>query len=152
MFSPPSKQSPVYAVGLTLLTVLAATMLRMLVFQLIGERLPYVTFYPAIIVAGLYVGFWGGILATLLSALLALLSMPPFGTFAGRDPRDAIGTLLFIATGFLIVWVCHRREPRGVWPRPRRIALTRRSRASPTDSWRSTASGATNTSTRRRRT
>jgi K+-sensing histidine kinase KdpD len=64
---------------------------------------PYLSFYPAIILAGWYGGFGPGVLATLLAAVaLAYLWLPPLYSLRIRDVQDASGLLLFVAIGFAI--------------------------------------------------
>jgi len=64
---------------------------------------PYLSFYPAIILAGWYGGFAPGVLATLLAAVaLAYLWLPPLYSLRIQDIQDASGLLLFVAIGFAI--------------------------------------------------
>ncbi len=64
---------------------------------------PYLSFYPAIILAGWYGGFGPGVLAPLLAAVgLTYLWLPPLYSLRIRDVQDASGLLLFVAIGFAI--------------------------------------------------
>jgi two-component system sensor histidine kinase/response regulator len=64
---------------------------------------PYLSFYPAIILAGWYGGFGPGVLASLLAAVaLAYLWLPPLYSLRIQDVQDASGLLLFVAIGFAI--------------------------------------------------
>jgi K+-sensing histidine kinase KdpD len=60
--------------------VLVATVIRWAIGGLVHDRIPFTTYYPAIVVATLLGGFWRGALASILSAVLAWwLFMSPFG-------------------------------------------------------------------------
>jgi PAS domain-containing protein len=94
--------------GLTLAAVGTAAAARALLYHVIGSGLPFLTFFPAIIVASLYGGLGAGLSATALSALASTYWMEPAGSFHVLRPADWIGLGLFIVTGLLIVWVCER--------------------------------------------
>jgi len=64
-------------------------------------RIPWVTFYPAVMAAALYGGFSAGILATTLSALLVLFWSPTDKPFID-DPGDWLGMAVFSVNGTLI--------------------------------------------------
>ena len=61
--------------GAAVLLPVAAAALRLDFLQVMGNRNVYLTFYPAVILAALYGGFWPGLLATALSAGLADYSL-----------------------------------------------------------------------------
>lgn len=54
-----------FAIGLVLL----AASLRIWLLQILGTRVPYATFLPAVMLAAVSGGFYIGIFATLLSSL-----------------------------------------------------------------------------------
>ena len=54
------------------LLVLLSCVIRWLLFSELGRGIPYLTYYPAVILAAIYGGFVGGLISTLLSALLSL--------------------------------------------------------------------------------
>jgi signal transduction histidine kinase/CheY-like chemotaxis protein len=64
-------------------------------------RIPWVTFYPAVMAAALYGGFSTGLLATLLS-ILAVLFWSPTGEPFIDDPGDWLGIAVFSFNGVLI--------------------------------------------------
>ncbi len=75
----------------------------------LGTRVPYVTFYPAVILAALYGGFSAGLVATLLSALLVgVYWIEPVGQFAIRDPSDVVGLAVFVASAVTVSWIAER--------------------------------------------
>ena len=86
---------------IAVLAVALAAAVRSWLLASLGTRAPYLTFYPAVILAALYGGLRGGLLATALSALAAdFFSIEPVGQFAIRDPADwlALGVFLISCT------------------------------------------------------
>ncbi len=90
------RQNPIAAYGIAVAAVALATLLRWLLGAQVVEGVPFITYYPAIIIATLAGGFWPGILATVLSSAAALhLFLPPlFGPDFAQ--REAVSLLLFI--------------------------------------------------------
>jgi len=64
-------------------------------------RIPWVTFYPAVMAAALYGGFSTGLLATFLS-IIAVLFWSPTGEPFIDDPGDWLGIAVFSFNGVLI--------------------------------------------------
>jgi len=89
----------IVAVGLA--GVLGATLLRSP-----ETRAPYVTFFPAVVVAALQTGFAGGVLATVGSGLLALYWGQTTGQPLLRDPTDWLGLVVFLGSGLLVCYIC----------------------------------------------
>ena len=72
------QRNPWIVYGAALGAILIATLIRWAMSGLVHDRIPFTTYYPAIIVATLLGGFWLGILASILSAIIAWwLFMPP---------------------------------------------------------------------------
>jgi PAS domain S-box-containing protein len=90
------RQNPVAAYGITGAAVAAATLLRWAVGGYAMEGTPFITYYPAILIAALFGGFWPGVLATIASAILAWFAfIPPEFTFTLSAP-EAVSLLLFM--------------------------------------------------------
>ena len=69
---------------------------RWAVGEYVGARVPFITFYPAIIIATLIGGLWLGIIATILSSLAAwYLFLPPLYSWT-LEERELDQLLLFI--------------------------------------------------------
>ncbi len=85
-------------------------LLRLIMTQWMGPGLPtYITFYPAIMCAALFGGFWPGIAATLLSALMVdYLVLEPEGMFKYLRPVDLVGQFFFVGMGILMSAVAGR--------------------------------------------
>ena len=90
------RRNPTAAYGIALFAVALATLVRSLVGGQVVEGVPFITYYPAIIVATLAAGFWPGILALALSSATAMyFFMPPlFGP--DFNQREVVSLLLFI--------------------------------------------------------
>jgi two-component system sensor kinase FixL len=86
----------------------AALLLRYLLRDALGLKVPYLQFYPAIIVAAWYGGLGPGALTTAVSTIVAMyLLLPPAGLGVG-DPTDQLSLGVFVATGLVISWLNDR--------------------------------------------
>ncbi|MBT4502199.1 MAG: response regulator [Gemmatimonadetes bacterium] len=79
----------------------AAVGLRVWPLGALELRIPWVTFYPAVMAAALYGGFSSGVLATVLSVLVVLFWSPTEYPFID-DPGDWLGMAVFSVNGTLI--------------------------------------------------
>jgi signal transduction histidine kinase len=88
----------------------AGLVVRLALTHWFGPGFPtYITFYPTIMVAGLFGGFWPGISATLLSAIMVdYWVLPPEGMFKYSNPVDLIGQFFFAGMGALMSAVAGR--------------------------------------------
>ena len=76
--------------------VAVAVLARWLIGDYLGEHIPFITFYPAIVVVTLVAGLWPGILATILSTIAAwYLFLPPARGWES-DERELLQLLLFL--------------------------------------------------------
>ena len=64
-------------------------------------RIPYVTFYPAVMAAALYGGFNAGLLSTVLSVLVVLFWTPTGQPFVD-DPGDYLGMAVFFVNCMIV--------------------------------------------------
>lgn len=94
-----SRQALRYAFAIAVIAVAAG--LRVWPLGALELRIPWVTFYPAVMAAALYGGFSSGILATTLSALMVLFWSPTDQPFID-DPGDWLGMAVFSVNGTLI--------------------------------------------------
>ncbi|MCP4298858.1 MAG: response regulator [Proteobacteria bacterium] len=86
---------------LALFFVAMATGLRVWPLGALELRIPWVTFYPAVMVTALFGGITAGLLATLLSALTVYYWSPTGQPFID-DPGDWLGIAVFSANCILI--------------------------------------------------
>ena len=95
-----------YAVAIGALA--AALLFRYLVRDSLGFKVPYLQFYPAIIVAAWFGGLGPSVATTVLAMMAAMyLFLPPAG-FAVGDASDQLSLGVFVATGLVISWLNHR--------------------------------------------
>jgi len=99
-----------------ILIVLAAAAVRVVFWGTFGTRAPFVTFYPAVMTAALIGGFSAGILATVLSAILAsLLVLEPVGSLSISEPADLLSLIVFSTSCTIVSYlpaVIHRAQVR----------------------------------------
>ena len=86
-------------------TIVASLVFRYGLRESLGLRVPYLQFYPAIIVAAWYGGLGPGLLTIAVSALTAMYFLLPPEGFAVNDPWDQLSLGIFVATGFVIAWL-----------------------------------------------
>jgi PAS domain S-box-containing protein len=75
----------------------------------LGANVPFLLFFPTILIAAWYGGFGPGLLATGCSALAAMYFFLPPAGFAVDNPADFLSLALFVATGLGIAWLNQRR-------------------------------------------
>ena len=92
-----------FAVGLAAV----AFLLRRLLTTYVGPGLPtYITFYPAVMVVATVAGFWPGVLATVVAALVVdYWILPPTGSFGIENFTDAVGLMFFFGMGVFMSMV-----------------------------------------------
>jgi two-component system sensor kinase FixL len=96
--------------GVAVLLVAASLLTRWILSGWFAGNVPYLQFFPAILVAAWYGGLGPGILATVLSALAAMyFFLPPAGLAVGDAP-DAMSLGLFVVIGLGIAWLNHQRR------------------------------------------
>jgi signal transduction histidine kinase/PAS domain-containing protein len=94
----------------------AAAGIRFAFMDALGTRLPFVTFYPAVMLAALYGGQRAGWFATALSISVAMwFWMEPLGHLGPHDLGDLLGLSVFAMTSALGSWIVetmHRAQSR----------------------------------------
>jgi K+-sensing histidine kinase KdpD len=96
------QRNPVMVYGTAIGAVLIATLIRWALGAYVHDRIPFTTYYPAIVVATLLGGFWLGSLASVLSAFLAWwLFMPPIFGFS-LDGAQITSLLAFFLVCILL--------------------------------------------------
>lgn len=100
-----TRQRPVVSYAIAIVSVLLAALLRFLAGSWLGDAVPFITFFPAVLVSALVGGLWGGALATGLSAAIAdLLFLEPMFQWS-LDIRRAMSLIGFIIVASAIVFV-----------------------------------------------
>jgi PAS domain S-box-containing protein len=91
--------------------VLAAALLRLEFLPFLGMGFTFVTFYPAVMLAALYGGFRAGVLATLLSALVAdYFWIETAYSFVPANLGGWTGLSIFVAFNVLVSGVAARLQ------------------------------------------
>lgn len=93
-----------------------SSVLRLTLLGGLGAKVPYITFYPAVIVAALYGGLVSGGIATITSAFFATLWIEPIGKIAViSQGSDWLGMAVFIMSCTMISIITeamHRTQAR----------------------------------------
>jgi two-component system sensor kinase FixL len=86
----------------------AAVLFRYAFSDWLGAKVPYLQFYPAVMVAAWYGGLGPGVLITTLSTVVSMyFLLPPAGIAVG-DPADQLSLGIFVATSLVISWLNDR--------------------------------------------
>lgn len=92
--------------GVALLAVILSGSVRLAFQSFWGTSPPYVCFYPAVILIGLFMGRGPGLFVMVTSALVTRLLIEPVGGLWISSPIEAIGMGLFLCVNLLILWLC----------------------------------------------
>ena len=91
--------------ALPLTSVLAATTVRFCIPAL-GSQVPYITFFPAVVISALHGGVRGGVVASFLSAFAASFWIEPLNRPLIEKLLDLIGLVLFSLVAALLIYLC----------------------------------------------
>ena len=92
--------------GVALGSAAVAVLLRDALNPLWGDRLPFLTLYPAVLISAWYGGMGPGLLATALGACAAsYLWLAPFHLFTPRAVADHVGLALAVLVMLFITWL-----------------------------------------------
>ena len=98
------RRSPLAAYVVAVIAVAAALLARRLLDPLLADRLPFPTFFIAIVITAWYGGVRLAVAATLVSSFLSFyLFMPPRGQLTPKEVQDLIGLVLFVVVALTIV-------------------------------------------------
>src|SRR5437870_7600737 len=89
--------------GVAVLATAASLLIRWPLTPLLGQAVPHMTFFPAVMVAAYFGGFWPGLLATLLSAVAAnYFFTGQLRSLQVTSVNDVAALALFVLTGAII--------------------------------------------------
>ncbi len=71
-------------------------------WPVLEDAVPHMTFFPAVMIAAYFGGFWPGLLATVLSAALANYLIPQFSSSQVRGVNDVAALILFVLVGTIL--------------------------------------------------
>ena len=111
------------AYGVAVLATLICLLIRWPLWPVLGDALPNMTFFLAVMLAAYYGGFWPGMLTTILGAVAANYFLArPSSTFE----INMVGLVLFVVTCMIISALCeslHRVRRRLVAQEGQRASL-----------------------------
>ncbi len=109
-------RSPLISCGVAMLATMASLLIRWPLQPLLEDAVPHMTFFPAVMVAAYFGGFWPGVLATVLGAVAAnFVLTEPLRSFHGTPVKDGAALVLFLVVGTIISGLCeslHRAQRR----------------------------------------
>src|SRR5260221_2344416 len=112
------------AYAVAVLAPVVSLLLRWPLRPLLGDAVPHMTFFPAVMIAAYLGGFWPGFLATILSVVAANVFIEQLGTSTNTSPiNDMAARVLFVLVGTIISGLCeslHRAQRRIVADQRRR--------------------------------
>jgi PAS domain S-box-containing protein len=104
------------AYGVAVLATGVSLLLRWPLWPVLGDAVPHMTFFPAVMIAAYVGGFWPGLLATLLSAFAAnYFFTGQLASFHVPSVNDLAALVLFVLVGTIISGLCeslHRARRR----------------------------------------
>jgi len=95
------RPSALAQVGLALLALAIATAARLGMMRLAGGSVPFLTFFPAILIVTVFTGRVGAIVALTGGVLLSALFAPPIGQLSPQQSQVAAGLLMAAFGGFI---------------------------------------------------
>src|SRR6266542_2163530 len=90
------------AYGVAVLAPMVSLLIRWPLWPVLGDAVPHMTFFPAVMIAAYFGGFWPGLLATVLSAALANYLIPQFSSSQVRGVNDVAALILFVLVGTIL--------------------------------------------------
>src|SRR4030088_2473394 len=91
------------AYGLAVLAPAVSLLIRWPLWPWLGDAVPHMTFFPAVMIAAYVGGLWPGLLATLLSALAANYFLnKQLASLQFKSVNDAAALVLFLLVGAII--------------------------------------------------
>jgi PAS domain S-box-containing protein len=83
--------------------VILASLLRALLAPILGEGVPFILFYPTVVVCAWFGGLWPGLLCTALSGFIAwYVFIPPAYSFTVLEPTAPAQLIVFLLASTLI--------------------------------------------------
>jgi PAS domain S-box-containing protein len=113
--------------AIAVLSAAAGVLLRAALNSVWGDRVPFITLFPAVMLSAWLGGFWPGIVCTAISAAAAaFMWMSPDWSWTVRDPREWLALLVFVALSAVISALNEswRRSARALATSERHLAVT----------------------------
>ena len=111
-----TRRARLISYGIAFLATLGCLLIRWPLWPVLGRDVPHMTFFPAVMIAAYFGGFWPGLLATLLSAVAANYFLTQqLASLNITRPNDVVAAILFVLVGTIISGLCeslHRAQRR----------------------------------------
>lgn len=101
------RQNSVTGFAFAAACVAIAALIRWLMGVWFGSTLYFVAFFPAVILAALFAGFWPGLFALAFSVVLGVVFFVPTSMMAGLPASFVSNLVIYLAAGFATVWLGH---------------------------------------------
>jgi PAS domain S-box-containing protein len=97
--------------GFAFLPVILAALLQAVFHPMLGEGVPFILFYPAVVLSAWFGGLWPGLLATILSGLIAWYVFIPLPySFEFADATAPVRLIFFFLAGALVSFLAERKH------------------------------------------
>src|SRR5580700_10467610 len=95
------------AYSVAVLAPAVSLLVRWPLWPVLEDAVPQMTFFPAVMIAAYFGGFWPGIVATVLSAIAAnyFVAGPP-PSFHVSNVNDIAALILFVLVGTIVSGLC----------------------------------------------
>lgn len=87
--------------------IVAAAVVRWLLGMWFGATLYFAAFFPAVILAALFAGFWPGMAALTLSVVVGIVLFVPSNLMAGLPVSFVSNLIIYVVAGLSTVWLGH---------------------------------------------
>src|SRR5688572_17481414 len=104
--------------ALMVLMLAAATVLRGLLDPLLGDRAPFITYYPLTVFLALFAGPWPAVVSVALSVIVSALVFPPAGSIRG----DVAALAIYVPANAALIVLIERVRRAGAAARRREHA------------------------------
>lgn len=121
------RRARLIAYGVAVVAPAVTLLVRWPLEAVLGDRVLYMAFFPAVLLASYFGGIWPGLLATMLSALSATYFLvEPFFSFEITTVHDAVAVTLFLLVGTVVSGLSETllRARRRIKASERRYAVT----------------------------
>jgi PAS domain S-box-containing protein len=89
--------------GFTIVVVALATLLRVALGGVLGAGVPFITYFPTVVVCAWFGGLWPGLLSTVISGVIAWYAfLAPEFSFGISGPNGFVQLIMFLLAGILI--------------------------------------------------
>src|ERR1700736_5989543 len=97
------RRARAFAYSVAVLAPVISLLIRWPLWPVLGDAVPHMTFFPAVMISAYLGGFWPGLLSTIISAVAAnyfLTQQLP--SFQAKSVNDVVALILFVMVGAII--------------------------------------------------